>query len=220
MKTAVGVLALAGLAVGVVLLWPTAVPNDLVLGDIDESAVFGAELVERAERYERFLYVLWVLSQIALLATLWIYARKGAAYTKESAAGPIGTGMLLGMLGLAIVWLVNLPFRLVGHWWALRYDITDADYVTWLLEDWTLLGAQFVSVCLALLIVMGLARGLGDNWCLRAPPSSSGLPRSSPSSRRTSTTRPSRSATRISSRPPTASRARSASRTSPSTSRR
>ena len=105
MKTAVGVLALAGLAVGVVLLWPTAVPNDLVLGDIDESAVFGAELVERAERYERFLYVLWVLSQIALLATLWIYARKGAAYTKESAAGPIGTGMLLGMLGLAIVWL-------------------------------------------------------------------------------------------------------------------
>jgi STE24 endopeptidase len=165
-KTAVGVLALAGLAVGVVLLWPTAVPNDLVLGDIDESTVFGAELVERAERYERFLYVLWVLSQIALLATLWIYARKGAAFTKESAAGPIGTGMLLGMLGLAIVWLVNLPFRLVGHWWALRYDITDANYVTWLLEDWTLLGAQFVSVCLALLIVMGLARRLGDNWWL------------------------------------------------------
>ena len=48
------------------------------------------------------------------------------------------------------MWLVNLPFRLVGHWWALRYDITDSDYVTWLLEDWTLLGAQFVSVCLAL----------------------------------------------------------------------
>ncbi len=132
LKTAVGVLALAGLAVGVVLLWPTAVPNDLVLGDIDESAVFGAELVERAERFERFLYVLWVLSQIALLATLWVYARKGAAFTKESAAGPIGTGMLLGMLGLAIVWLVNLPFRLVGHWWALRYDVSDADYLTWL----------------------------------------------------------------------------------------
>ncbi len=166
LKTAVGVLALAGLAVGVVLLWPTAVPNDLVLGDVDESAVFGAELVERAERFERFLYVLWVLSQIALLATLWVYARKGAAFTKESAAGPIGTGMLLGMLGLAIVWLVNLPFRLVGHWWALRYDISDADYLTWLVADWTLLGAQFASICLALLIVMGLARRLGDNWWL------------------------------------------------------
>ena len=42
----------------------------------------------------------------------------------------------------------------------------DADYVTWLLEDWTLLGAQFASICLALLIVMGLARRLGDNWWL------------------------------------------------------
>lgn len=159
-------LVLAGLAVGVVLLWPTAVPNDLVLGDVDARAVFGAELVQRAERFERFLYVLWVLSQIALLATLWIYARKGAAFTRESAAGPIGTGMLLGMLGLAIVWLVNLPFRIVGHWWALRYDVTDAGYVTWLLDDWVLLGAQFVSLCLALLIVMGLARFLGDWWWL------------------------------------------------------
>ena len=154
------------LGVGVVLLWPTAVPNDLALGDVDERALFGADLVARAERYERFLYVLWVLSQVALLATLWIYARKGAAFTRESSAGPIGTGMLLGMLGLAIVWLVNLPFRLVGHWWALRYDVTDADYVTWLLEDWILLGAQFVSLCLALVIVMGLARRLGDNWWL------------------------------------------------------
>ena len=37
--------------------------------------------------------------------------------------------MLLGMLGLAIVWLVNLPFRIVGHWWALRYDVSDAGYL-------------------------------------------------------------------------------------------
>ena len=137
-----------------------------MLGDVDETAVFGAELVARAERFERFLYLLWVLSQVALLATLWLYARKGAGFMRESAAGPIGTGMLLGMLGLAIVWLVNLPFRLVGHWWALRYDVTDAGYVTWLLDDWILLGAQFVSLCLALVIVMGLARRLGDNWWL------------------------------------------------------
>ena len=151
---------------GVVLLWPTAVPNGLALGDLDERTVFGAELVARAERFERFLYALWALSQIALLATLWIYARRGVAFTRESAAGPIGTGMLLGMLGLALVWLVNLPFRLVGHWWALRYDVSDSGYVSWLLDDWILLGAQFVSLCLALLIVMGLARLLGDWWWL------------------------------------------------------
>jgi STE24 endopeptidase len=149
-----------------VLLWPTEVPNDLVLSDLESQVVFGAEQVERAERFERFQHVLWVLSQIALFATLFAYARRGAAFTRESSAGPIGTGMLLGMLGLAIVWLVALPFRIAGHWWSRRYDLSDAGYLEWLLEDWTLLGAQFVSVCLALLIVMGLARKLGERWWL------------------------------------------------------
>ena len=32
----------------------------------------------RAKRYERFFYVDWVLAQIALLVTLWIYAKRGA----------------------------------------------------------------------------------------------------------------------------------------------
>jgi STE24 endopeptidase len=109
---------------------------------------------------------LWVLSELALLATLWVYARRGAAFSRESSAGPIGTGMLLGMLGLAIVWLVALPFRIAAHWWSRRYDLTDAGYLEWLLQDWTLLGASFVSLCLALLIVMGLARWLGDRWWL------------------------------------------------------
>jgi STE24 endopeptidase len=122
--------------------------------------------VSRAERFERFLHVLWVLSQVALLATLWVYARRGATFMRESSAGAIGTGMLLGMLGLAIVWLVALPFRLAGHWWTRRYELTELGYVDWLLEDWAILGAQFVSVCLALLIVMGLARRLGDWWWL------------------------------------------------------
>jgi STE24 endopeptidase len=155
---------LAALAVGVVLLWPTAVPSDLELADAE--GVFDADLVRRAERFERFLNVLWVLSQVALIATLWLYARRGAAFARESSAGPIGTGMLLGMLGLAIVWLVALPFRIAGHWWVRRYDLTEAGYVEWLLEDWAILGASFVSVCFALLVVMGLARWLGDRWWL------------------------------------------------------
>ena len=148
------------------LLWPTEVPNDLALAEVGADAVFGAELVARAERFERFHHVLWVLSQIALLGTLWLYARRGAAFTRESSAGPIGTGMLLGMLGLAIVWLVALPFRLAGHWWTRRYELTEVGYLDWLFEDWALLGASFASLCLALLIVMGLARRLGDRWWL------------------------------------------------------
>jgi STE24 endopeptidase len=158
------VLVLAALAVGVILLWPTAVPDDLSLAD--PGNVFPEDQVRRAERFERFHHVLWVLSQIALFATLVVYARRGAAFARESSAGPIGTGMLLGMLGLAIVWLVALPFRAAGHWWSRRYDVTDMDYLEWLLTDWTLLGASFLSLCFTLLVVMGLARWLGDKWWL------------------------------------------------------
>jgi STE24 endopeptidase len=160
------VLVIAALAVSAILLHPTTVPDDLSLAELDAAQSFGADLVAKAERYERFLYVDWVLAQIALLWTLWLYARRGAAFTRESAAGPIGTGMLLGMLGLAIVWLVGLPFGLAAHWWDRRHDVSDTDYLTWLVDDWALLGAEFLSICIALLIVMGLARRLGERWWL------------------------------------------------------
>jgi STE24 endopeptidase len=157
---------IAALAVGAILLYPTDVPDGLALPAVDADAVFGAGLVDRAARYETFFYVDWVLAQIALLATLVLYARKGASFTRESAAGPIGTGMLLGMLGLAIVWLVGLPFGVAGLWWARRHDQAEIGYLEWLLDDWTVLGAEFLSVCVALLLVMGLARRLGDRWWL------------------------------------------------------
>jgi Zn-dependent protease with chaperone function len=107
-----------------------------------------------------------VLAQIALLVTLWFYARRGGAFARESSAGPIGTGMLLGMLGLAIAWLVHVPFALAAHWWQRRWDQNDLSYLDWLFQDWAVLAAQFLSICIALLIVMGLARRLGDNWWL------------------------------------------------------
>jgi len=160
------VLLVAALAVAAILLYPTAVPDGLALPSVDADSTFGADLVARAERYERFHYVNWVLAQVALLATLFLYARRGAAFTRESAAGPVGTGMLLGMLGLAIVWLVGLPFRVASLWWQRRHGLEDVGYLDWLVGDWALLGAEFASICIALLIVMGLARRLGERWWL------------------------------------------------------
>ena len=147
-------------------MFPTDVPEDLTLSAVDVDETFGARFVDEAKRYERFFYVTWVLAQVALLATLWIYARRGAVLARESSAGPVGTGMLLGMLGLGIVWLVGLPFRIATQWWIRRHDQSDLGYLDWIVEDWTILAAQFLSICLALLIVMGLARKLGDNWWL------------------------------------------------------
>ncbi len=141
-------------------------PEGLALPAIDVDQVFGADLVADARNYERFFYVLWILAQVALVATLWIYARHGARFAKESSAGPVGTGMLLGMLGLGIAWLVALPFSLAAHWWARRHEQTDLGYLDWLFEDWALLAAQFLSISFALLVVMALARWLGEWWWL------------------------------------------------------
>lgn len=133
---------------------------------MDVDAVFGADLVDRAERYERFLLADWALAQVALLVALVLYARRGAAFARESAAGRIGTGMLLGMLGLGIVWLVQLPFGLAAVWWGRRYGTTEVGYLDWAVGDWLELGATFLSVCLALLVVMALAGWLGEHWWL------------------------------------------------------
>ena len=148
------------------MLFPTDVPGDLTLPAVDVDETFGAGLVDEARRYERFFYVTWVLAQVVLLATLWIYSRRGAVLARESSAGPIGTGMLLGMLGLGIVWLVGLPFRIAAQWWTRRHDQSDLGYLDWIVQDWAILAAQFLSICLALLIVMGLARKLGEYWWL------------------------------------------------------
>jgi STE24 endopeptidase len=149
-----------------VLLLPTAVPNDLSLAHVDVKEVFGAALVARAQRYEHFVLVDWLLASVTLLIVLSLYAKRGAVFVRESAAGPIGTGMLLGMLGLGIVWLAQLPFQLASHWWERRHGLSSVGYLTWLVDDWGLLAGEFLAVCLALLIVMALARRLGERWWL------------------------------------------------------
>jgi Zn-dependent protease with chaperone function len=153
-----------GWAVAAWLLRDSVVPDALALPKVDVDATFGRELVDEAERYERFLLADWVLAQAVLLGVLVLYARHGARYARESAAGPIGTGMLLGMLGLAIVWLAQLPFALAALWWERRHDVSEVGYLEAILEGWLGLGGTFIGVCVALLVVMALARRVGNWW--------------------------------------------------------
>jgi STE24 endopeptidase len=146
------------------LLLRDAVPDDLSLPRVDVDEIFGAQTVADARSYERFLRATWVMAQIALLAALVFYARRGAAFARHSAAGRIGTGMLLGMLGLGVVWLAQLPFGLAAHWWARRHDTTEMGYLEWVFGDWLELGASFLAVSLALVVVMALAGWLREWW--------------------------------------------------------
>ena len=150
-------------------------PDGLRPPSLDPARVFAPAALDRAESYERFLRIDFLASQLVLLIVLALYAWRGARFTRESAAGRIGTGMLLGMIGLALVWLSQVPFRLAETWWNRRYDQTDAGYVETLFENWLALGAEFLFICLALLIVMALAGRLPRRWWIAATPAFVGL---------------------------------------------
>ena len=107
---------------------------------------------------------------------LGLFARYGVRWTRESAAGPVGTGMLLGMIGFALVWAAQLPFAVLAVWWRHRYGL-DGSYAQATVGNWFALGAQFVLLCAALAIVMNLARvrRIGDRWWIPAAPVFVGL---------------------------------------------
>ena len=157
------------------LLWRSAIPGDLRLPDVDLARYFDAADLARAARYERVVRWEWLVSQLALLAVLAVYARHGTRLMKESAAGPIGTGMVLGMLGLAIAWLAQVPFGVFDLWWQRRHDLSRVSYWEQVFGGWFALGAEFLFICFALLVVMALARWLGRRWWLAAAPVFVGL---------------------------------------------
>ena len=105
---AVAVAFLAGIyAVAFVLLWRSSIPGDLRLPSPDVREYFGPAELEKARDYQLFVRINFVLSQVALIVVLGLYAVFGPRFARESAAGRIGTGMLLGMIGLAFLWLVH-----------------------------------------------------------------------------------------------------------------
>jgi STE24 endopeptidase len=173
------VLALLGFAtlwgIAAYFLWDSRVPGDLRVPEVDAEKLIDPTVVERAEHYELFFRVEFVLSTLVLLAVLGAYARWGYRFAKESAAGRIGTGMFLGMLGLAFVWLSQVPFRLAEVWWDRRYDQTDSGYVETLFANWFALGAEFLFISFALVIVMAIAGWFPRRWWLGAAPVFVGL---------------------------------------------
>ncbi len=160
----VAVLAGAWAAAAFLLWTSTKVPGGLHLGGLSEHRFFPASFLRRAEHYERFGYWLWLGQAVATLAVFGLYAWQGPRFARESAAGPIGTGMLLAMLGFALVWLVSIPFTVLSLWWDRRYDQSHESYVTVVFGGWLALAAEFVFLSFAVLVVVGLAKWLPRTW--------------------------------------------------------
>jgi len=176
-------LAIAALLAGAALwawaahaLWRSSVPDPLLSPPhLDASRFFGESFLRRSADYERFLAIDGLLAAIVLLAVLVVYAKRGHRLMRESAAGRVGTGILLGMLGFAVVWLAEVPFGLAAVWWQRRHDVSHQDYLTWLLNSFLSLGSEFLFIAVALAVAMGLAGVLRSWWWLVAAPLFVGL---------------------------------------------
>jgi STE24 endopeptidase len=157
------------------LLWETTVPSSLHLPHVATAATFPRAVLHRADAYDHVASLLGVLGLLLSVAVFAVYSRVGPGFVRESAAGPLGTGMLLGMLGFGLLWLAEVPFTLLSIWWDRRHGVSHESYWKAVLGGWLVLGLAFVLLCVALLIVMGLARLVGDRWWLLAAPVFVGL---------------------------------------------
>ena len=161
-------LLLAGAAFAAYRLWPTSVPSDLHPPHLDVHEEFDAGVLRRAESFDAFGRWTFLLSQLALLVVLVLYARRGVAFIRQSAAGPIGTGFLLGMLGLGLVWLAQLPFQIADYVWASDHDVIREGFLEWAFGQWAGLGGTFLRVCAVLLVAMGFAKLTARWWWVPA----------------------------------------------------
>jgi STE24 endopeptidase len=174
LAAAVAVLAV-GWCIAAWLLWQTEVPGSLRLPHLDPSAYFSQQELDDAASFERVSRIFWLLGVVVELVVFVAFAQFGLRFMRESAAGPMGTGMLLGMIGFALLWLAELPFDVLQLWWAKRHFLVHESYLEAIGGGWLALGGQFVFLCLALGIVMGLAKLVGDWWWLPAVPAFAGL---------------------------------------------
>jgi STE24 endopeptidase len=147
------------------LLWRTSVPA-LDRPRVDPGAIFGERQLERSERYDRGLRLFWLGATIAQLVVLVLAVRLAPRVRVRGVLG----GVALGALTLAAVWLAQLPFTLGAQWWRRRYGISRADYGTILLDPWLARIGTLAAACVAIGLVVWLARTLGERWWLVGGP--------------------------------------------------
>jgi STE24 endopeptidase len=162
-RIGVATLTLAGFGVAAWLLWRTQVPAGLRTPRVELQA-------PRAEEYARLPRLLWAGRTAAELGLLAGLAAAGARLARRLR---FGVAVLVAVL--AALWLVELPFGLVLHWWQRRYGLTRQSYGDWLLDPWLELLAAAAAAIVALALAMFLARRLGRRWWLAGGPALAAL---------------------------------------------
>ena len=83
--------------------------------------------------------------------------------------GRIGSAVIVGMVLLVTLWFVALPFGLAGLWWQHHWGLGPFDVLAWLDGQWSVLGAEAVSVLVSIVLVVGLAGRFRRWWLIAGP---------------------------------------------------
>jgi STE24 endopeptidase len=151
-------------------LWRTRVPDDLALPRVDAEAFFGAQVVQDAHEYRRVLRAIWVGLTVSQLTALFLLVRAAPRLELRLPGRPLLRGLQLGLVSVALLWLVWLPFGLVALWWRRKHGISRLGYSDLVFEPWPRYLGEVLVTAAAVTVAMLLARRLGRRWWLVGGP--------------------------------------------------
>ncbi len=138
----------------------------LKLGGLDVHNYFSPQLLARTRDYSEGERVLWLLATIATLVTLAILVWRLPRSARGLGLGRVGTAIVLGMVAVAALWFVQLPFSIAGLWWQHHYGLGPFDPGSWLAGQWSQLIAQAVFALAGISLVVALAVRFPRFWWL------------------------------------------------------
>src|SRR5712691_11688933 len=110
------------------LLWRPSVPASIRVRGLDQHRYFTAALLARASKYERFTDILWAAQVAATIVALVVLTRRAPWLSRSIGLGPVGTGVIVGMVMLVTLWFVRLPFGFLSQWWDARHGLGPNEY--------------------------------------------------------------------------------------------
>ncbi|HZO97122.1 MAG TPA: M48 family metalloprotease [Gaiellaceae bacterium] len=155
----------AGWIVAAVFLWRTSVPS-LSLSGFDADRDFSPALLRRAHDYGDGARLLWLLGTLAALAALGVLAWRLPRSARRLGLGRVSSGIVVGMVVVATLWLVALPFSVATLWWQHHYGLGPFDVWGWLAAQRAQLGASALFALVEVSLVMALAVRLPRGWWL------------------------------------------------------
>ncbi len=168
-----GAVALGALWAGAaVVLWRTEVP-ELALPNLDPRDYFTAAELARIDDYRsvsRLLLLGSLAAEIAVLVFAVWQARPLAARLERIGRGRVRTSVLVGLVVVAGVWLVGLPFAAVTLVRRRDFGLSEQGWAGWLTDQLTSLAVQAVLVSIAVAGAVWLAGRLGRRWWLAGAP--------------------------------------------------